>query len=160
VAGHAPAGSTSRHRPAPGGRAVLGRVAKVDQGRGRSRFVGRGDLTNGQWARLEPLLPTGKKPGRPQTWTRRQLIEPDDHGLGLLARRADHEAAYGGCTGAEAVVAAGHGGPAARQPAVPAGPGGCPGAPPRPWAGRAPGRTRSTLTRHTVTREPRPPAPA
>jgi hypothetical protein len=44
--------------------------------------VGRGDLTNGQWARLEPLLPTGKKPGRPQTWTRRQLIEPDDHGLG------------------------------------------------------------------------------
>jgi transposase len=37
--------------------------------------VGRGDLTNGQWARLEPLLPTGKKPGRPQTWTRRQLID-------------------------------------------------------------------------------------
>ncbi|MFG2463097.1 IS5 family transposase [Streptomyces sp. NPDC048523] len=35
----------------------------------------RGDLTNGQWARLEPLLPTGKKPGRPQTWTRRQLID-------------------------------------------------------------------------------------
>ncbi|MFC3495055.1 transposase [Glycomyces rhizosphaerae] len=37
--------------------------------------MGRGDLTNGQWARLEPLLPTGKKPGRPQTWTRRQLID-------------------------------------------------------------------------------------
>jgi transposase len=37
--------------------------------------VGRGDLTNGQWARLEPLLPAGKKPGRPQTWTRRQLID-------------------------------------------------------------------------------------
>lgn len=35
----------------------------------------RGDLTNGQWAWLEPLLPTGKKPGRPQTWTRRQLID-------------------------------------------------------------------------------------
>jgi transposase len=38
-------------------------------------FVERGDLTNGQWARLEPLLPTGKKPGRPQMWTRRQLID-------------------------------------------------------------------------------------
>ncbi|MFH9827144.1 IS5 family transposase [Streptomyces bobili] len=37
--------------------------------------MGRGDLTNGQWARLEPLLPTGKKPGRPRTWTRRQLID-------------------------------------------------------------------------------------
>jgi transposase len=37
--------------------------------------VGRGDLTNGQWARLEPLLPQGIKPGRPQVWTRRQLID-------------------------------------------------------------------------------------
>ncbi|MER6781645.1 MULTISPECIES: transposase [unclassified Streptomyces] len=36
--------------------------------------MGRGDLTNGQWARLESLLPTGIKPGRPQVWTRRQLI--------------------------------------------------------------------------------------
>lgn len=35
--------------------------------------MGRGDLTNNQWIRLEPLLPTGKKPGRPPTWTRRQL---------------------------------------------------------------------------------------
>ncbi|MFD3729841.1 IS5 family transposase [Streptomyces sp. NPDC058671] len=35
----------------------------------------RGDLTNGQWARLEPLLPQGIKPGRPQVWTRRQLID-------------------------------------------------------------------------------------
>lgn len=37
--------------------------------------MGRGDLTNGQWARLEPLLPSGIKPGRPQVWTRRQLID-------------------------------------------------------------------------------------
>jgi transposase len=36
--------------------------------------MGRGDLTNEQWARLEPLLPTGKKPGRPPTWSKRQLI--------------------------------------------------------------------------------------
>ncbi|MFE9799964.1 IS5 family transposase [Streptomyces goshikiensis] len=32
-------------------------------------------MTNGQWARLEPLLPQGIKPGRPQVWTRRQLID-------------------------------------------------------------------------------------
>jgi transposase len=36
--------------------------------------MGRGDLTNQQWARLEPLLPTGKKAGRPPTWSKRQLI--------------------------------------------------------------------------------------
>ncbi|WP_405959028.1 transposase [Streptomyces sp. NBC_00868] len=35
----------------------------------------RGDLTDTQWARLEPLLPKGEKPGRPQAWTRRQLID-------------------------------------------------------------------------------------
>jgi transposase len=37
--------------------------------------VGRGDLTDGQWERLEQLLPSGKKPGRPRTWTHRQLID-------------------------------------------------------------------------------------
>ncbi|GGU47301.1 transposase [Streptomyces violascens] len=37
--------------------------------------MGRGDLTNSQWARLAPLLPKGKKPGRPPVWTRRQLID-------------------------------------------------------------------------------------
>src|ERR671935_196757 len=37
--------------------------------------MGRGDLTNEQWARLAPLLPTGKKPGRPPKWTKRQLID-------------------------------------------------------------------------------------
>jgi transposase len=37
--------------------------------------VARGDLTDRQWARLAPLLPAGKKQGRPQTWTRRQLID-------------------------------------------------------------------------------------
>ncbi|WP_443051493.1 transposase [Streptomyces sp. NBC_00234] len=35
----------------------------------------RGDLTNSQWARLEPLLPHGIKPGRPPVWARRQLID-------------------------------------------------------------------------------------
>jgi transposase len=36
---------------------------------------GRADLGDAQWAVLEPLLPRGKKPGRPPTWTRRQLID-------------------------------------------------------------------------------------
>nr|WP_157537378.1 IS5 family transposase [Kitasatospora azatica] len=37
--------------------------------------MARGDLTDRQWARLEPLLPVGKKAGRPRTWTRQQLID-------------------------------------------------------------------------------------
>ncbi|MFF3547644.1 IS5 family transposase [Streptomyces platensis] len=37
--------------------------------------MARGDLTDEQWAVLETLLPKGKKPGRPPTWTRRQLID-------------------------------------------------------------------------------------
>ncbi|MEU4493822.1 IS5 family transposase [Streptomyces sp. NPDC023998] len=36
--------------------------------------MARGDLTDEQWARLEPLLPKGKKSGRPPIWPRRQLI--------------------------------------------------------------------------------------
>jgi transposase len=35
----------------------------------------RHDLTDGQWAALEPLLPAGRRPGRPPTWTKRQLID-------------------------------------------------------------------------------------
>jgi transposase len=37
--------------------------------------AGRHDLTDEQWSVLEPLLPVGKKPGRPPTWTKRQLID-------------------------------------------------------------------------------------
>jgi transposase len=37
--------------------------------------VGRGDLTNEQWAKLEPLLPKGKKPGRPPKHAKRKLID-------------------------------------------------------------------------------------
>jgi len=36
--------------------------------------AGRADLTDVQWAVLEPLLPKGKKPGRPPKWSKRQLI--------------------------------------------------------------------------------------
>ena len=35
----------------------------------------RFDLTDAQWARLEPLLPMPTKPGRPSRWTKRQLID-------------------------------------------------------------------------------------
>ncbi len=35
----------------------------------------RHDLTDVQWAALEPLLPVGRRPGRPPTWSRRQLID-------------------------------------------------------------------------------------
>jgi transposase len=35
----------------------------------------RHDLTDEQWAVLEPLLPVGKRPGRRRRWTRRQLID-------------------------------------------------------------------------------------
>jgi len=37
--------------------------------------TGRADLTDAQWAALGPLLPRGKKPGRPPSWTKRQLID-------------------------------------------------------------------------------------
>jgi len=35
---------------------------------------GRADLSDAQWAVLEPLLPVGQKLGRPPLWTKRQLI--------------------------------------------------------------------------------------
>ena len=37
--------------------------------------AGRADLTDAQWAVLEPLLPKGTKPGRPPKWSKRQLID-------------------------------------------------------------------------------------
>lgn len=37
--------------------------------------MGRGDLTDEQWAVLELWLPTGTKVGRPPVWPRRQLID-------------------------------------------------------------------------------------
>lgn len=35
----------------------------------------RADLTDEQWVAIEPLLPVGKKSGRPPKWTKRQLID-------------------------------------------------------------------------------------
>jgi transposase len=37
--------------------------------------TGQADLTDAQWAVLEPLLPRGKRAGRPPKWTKRQLID-------------------------------------------------------------------------------------
>jgi transposase len=37
--------------------------------------VGRGDLTEAQWARLAPLLPVGIRSGRPPVHSKRQLID-------------------------------------------------------------------------------------
>ncbi|WP_246258700.1 transposase, partial [Amycolatopsis anabasis] len=37
--------------------------------------AGRADLSDARWAVLQPLLPVGKKPGRPPKWTKRQLID-------------------------------------------------------------------------------------
>jgi transposase len=37
--------------------------------------AGRHDLTDAQWAVLEPLLPAPRRPGRPSSWTKRQLID-------------------------------------------------------------------------------------
>nr|WP_281259568.1 transposase [Streptomyces glaucescens] len=37
--------------------------------------MGRGDLTDEQWAVLEPLLPRGTRAGRPPIWPRLQLID-------------------------------------------------------------------------------------
>jgi transposase len=37
--------------------------------------AGQADLTDEQWALLAPLLPVGKKPGRPPKWSKRQLID-------------------------------------------------------------------------------------
>lgn len=37
--------------------------------------MARGDLTDEQWAVLEPLLPKGMKAGRPPIWSRRELID-------------------------------------------------------------------------------------
>lgn len=40
----------------------------------------RADLTDGQWAVLERLLPKGRKPGRPPKWSKRQLIDGAQYG--------------------------------------------------------------------------------
>ncbi|WP_199716423.1 transposase [Micromonospora musae] len=58
---------------------VDGSSTKTDHQRGtllaRVPVTRRFDLTDVQWAVLQPLLPKGKKPGRPPKWSKRQLID-------------------------------------------------------------------------------------
>jgi transposase len=55
----------------------------------------RFDLTDAQWARLEPLLPRAKKPGRPSMWTKRQLIDGIRWRVRVGAPWRDVPACYG-----------------------------------------------------------------
>ena len=57
--------------------------------------TGRADLTDAQWAVLEPLLPTGRKPGRPPKWTKRQLIDGIRWRVRAAAPWRDVPPAYG-----------------------------------------------------------------
>ncbi|WP_417448671.1 IS5 family transposase [Kibdelosporangium philippinense] len=57
--------------------------------------TGRADLTDAQWAILEPLVPVGKKPGRPPQWTKRQLIDGIRWRVRVGAPWRDVPAAYG-----------------------------------------------------------------
>lgn len=38
-------------------------------------LASRHDLTDAQWTVLAPLLPAGKRPGRPSQWDERHLID-------------------------------------------------------------------------------------
>ncbi len=55
----------------------------------------RFDLTDAQWAVLEPLLPGGKRPGRPSQWSRRQLIDGIRWRVRVGAPWRDVPACYG-----------------------------------------------------------------
>jgi transposase len=55
----------------------------------------RFDLTDAQWAVLQPLLPVGIRPGRPSAWTRRQLIDGIRWRVRVGAPWRDVPACYG-----------------------------------------------------------------
>ncbi len=55
----------------------------------------RHDLTDAQWAALEPLLPAGKKAGRPPKWSKRQLIDGIRWRVRVGAPWRDVPACYG-----------------------------------------------------------------
>ncbi|MGK5558355.1 IS5 family transposase [Actinomadura kijaniata] len=55
----------------------------------------RFDLTETQWAVLEPLLPPVKRPGRPPRWTKRQLIDGIRWRVRVGAPWRDVPACYG-----------------------------------------------------------------
>ncbi|MER7475848.1 IS5 family transposase [Micromonospora sp. NPDC000018] len=55
----------------------------------------RHDLTDAQWAVLAPLLPAGKRPGRPSQWNKRQLIDGIRSRVRVGAPWRDVPACYG-----------------------------------------------------------------
>jgi transposase len=63
----------------------------------------RHDLTDGQWAVLEPLLPVGCRPGRPSRWDRRALIDGIRWRIRAGAPWRDVPACYGSWAAAYAL---------------------------------------------------------
>ena len=63
----------------------------------------RHDLTDWQWAALEPLLPAPRRSGRPPTWTRRQLIDGIRWRVRVGAPWRDVPAEYGSWAAAYAL---------------------------------------------------------
>ncbi|GAA2678536.1 transposase [Actinoplanes palleronii] len=63
----------------------------------------RHDLTDVQWAALEPLLPPGRRPGRPSQWTKRQLIDGVRWRIRVGAPWRDIPVAYGSWSAAYAL---------------------------------------------------------
>jgi transposase len=55
----------------------------------------RFDLTDAQWATLEPLLPKAKRSGRPSVWSRRRLIDAIRWRIRVGAPWRDVPAQYG-----------------------------------------------------------------
>jgi transposase len=55
----------------------------------------RFDLTDAQWASLEPLLPAPKRSGRPSLWSKRQLIDGMRWRIRVGAPWRDVPACYG-----------------------------------------------------------------
>lgn len=53
-------------------------------------------MTDAQWAVLEPLLPIGRKPGRPPKWTKRQLINGLRWRSGISTPRSHLPGAWSG----------------------------------------------------------------
>ncbi len=65
--------------------------------------AGRQDLTDAQWAVLEPLLPAARRPGRPSQWTKRQLINGIRWRIRVGAPWRDVPAEYGSWAAAYAL---------------------------------------------------------
>ncbi len=63
----------------------------------------RHDLTDAQWATLQPLLPVPKRSGRPSLWSRRQLIDAMRWRIRVGAPWRDVPAQYGSWSAAYAL---------------------------------------------------------